>query len=392
MPRPPLQPGSAREFTRVDNEKDAKAPGYVYTSLAKDSQRAEEVQPEEEDQLSGNWASMQEYNAIVKNATAGEDIAADCWGALFFIIVNDFPDLKVNRIDAVGKARFMFSMVVFSINLFIQGMLLYCICKLLMMPGMLSAQNLYKFFTDTAFSDGELDERKFEDMTEMEKEEICGLALSQAVFVRVILFLWITNNVGELRNNYTKLKSVTDLPVLPEDLDMRLMVKDGSEGDDGGRVVCLNQGTKMMLVVFIFVPKFIISVALSFLGCMWLMSAENIGDLILNSLALAFVVSVDELIALVFFPGFYLEDLSKLGLAGQLVKNEPEVEKAIQLRSFCYSSMTLITAFLVVELAVRYQPVIPNFDTKTVENACLAFNRNQVPWCMPGQDDCFPES
>jgi len=440
MPNPNVTsaPLSAREIARqladenqaysqrTAGSHQATSRGYAYTSIPKDSQRTWEdsqrtweepetgQSPEFElnedpgswdpgdpangggDPLIGESPSMQEYREITRNATEIEDINADCWGALFFVVVSDFPDMKVGRISAVGKVRFFFSFAVFILNLFIQGILLYFICTLLMMPGILEAQNVYKYFTTRAFRNGVMDDNLFLQFSAKYKNEVCGLALSQAIFARVILFLWVTNNVGELRNNYIKMQATMGLPTLPDGLDMRLMVLDGSDAETdsehGGRVVCLNQGSKMLLLMFIFIPKVIISVLLATTGCLWLMAAENIGDLILNSLALAFVVQVDELIAQVFFPQFYLQDLARLGIASQKEVDDPEIVQVRQLKSFCFSSLTLVVTALVVEGAMRFQPVIPFFNGHEVSEACTSYIANQVPWCMPGNSSCFSES
>lgn len=394
-------PGGAREFNREEvtertdstigeTKKIDSAGGYAYTSLP--NSEVNDV-PGQNMNTRASLVPNAEYLQIVAKANCVVDIAADVWGALFFVVVCDFPAVKSRTLSAVGQSRLLFSFGVFVINLFIQGILLYFICKLLMMPGMLSAQNVYKYFTEKAFAGGLVDTILFEDMSAKEKHEVCGLALSQALFARVILFLWVTTNVGEIKNNYNILKDIVRLPDLPVGLDMSLMIHDNKETKHHEiSVVCLNRGSKMLLTTFIFIPKFIIVVFLTLMGSLWLMAAENIGDLILNSLALAFVVQVDELIAEVFFPHFYIEDLHNLELCCQEEDIDPEIEARTQVRAFGYSTILILLTVLSVELAIRFQPVIPNYNGGQVSDACLAYVNDQVPWCMPGQLDCFPES
>merc|ERR1719191_2457117 len=94
--------------------------------------------------------------------------------------------------------------------------------------------------------------------------KICGLALSQRLFVRIIIFLWMANNVEH-------------------------------------HVICLNMKGKVGLICAVYIPKLIITSILTLTGSLWLVASESISDLILNSLALAFVVKVDEIIATTFF-------------------------------------------------------------------------------------------
>lgn len=336
----------------------------------------------------GNEASMAQYREIAKNASEIENINADVWGALFFIVVNDFPDLLVGRIAPSAKARIVFSIIAFTINLFIQATLLFFICKLLMMPSMLDAQNLYKMFRREAFKDAVLQEDLFENLDLHYKENICGLALSQDVFVRVILFLWVTNNVQELRSNSSKMMTMLNLPLLPDGLDTRLMVRDD---DRGGTVVCLSSGPRTLLLWSIFIPKFFIASFLTVTGCVWLLAAENIGDLILNSLALAFVVLVDELIAQVFFPFQFLGNLDALAMGSPKESHAPDVEEWKVMQAFIGCIVLLVSTMAIVELAIRFQPVIPDYNGAEVRHACKEFISTQLPWCSPWRTDCFPE-
>merc|ERR1712070_780939 len=115
------------------------------------------------------------------------------------------------------------------------------------------------------------------------------------------------------------------MPFLPDGLDRRLMVHDDPKTAElECLIVCMTMRVKILLFVFIFVPKIVIAIFLSCVGSVWLMASENVSDLILNSLALSFVTNVDELICTVFFPPFYIRDLNNLTLACQ--KEDDDIE------------------------------------------------------------------
>jgi len=379
MPR-----SSPREFARVGEDEEAfdGAPKLSPGGEVGGYSAIEEVSPER----------MSEYNAIVESATRMENIAADCWGALFFVIVQDIPAWLSGEFDLVGKLRIGFSFVVFGLNFFIQATLLYFICTLLMMPSMLSAQDVYKDFTEKAFSNGVVNVELFDRMSEAHKADICGLALSQALFVRVIIFLWITTNVSELKDIYVKMKETVAMPLLPVGLKSSLMAFDDPETEAVEiKVVCMTNPTKALLFGLIFIPKIVIVVFLMTAGSLWLLAAEHISDLILNSLALAFVTTIDELICMVFFPPFFIEDLDNMAMGCQRLSADKDIQRAEHIKSFFYSFLVLVSTTVAVQLAILYQPVIPNYDGKDVATACFPYLQSQVPWCMPGQDNCFPE-
>lgn len=92
-----------------------------------------------------------------------------------------------------------------------------------------------------------------------DKEDICEVALAQNIFVRVILFLWITNNVKEIVITIEELMLVYSFPSLPEGLDPHLMVHDVEETKATEHyVVCANTKTKCTLCTLVYIPKLLI--------------------------------------------------------------------------------------------------------------------------------------
>lgn len=338
-----------------------------------------------------------EYAEIVRNATRPEDIPNDTWGAMVFIVVEDFPDLRAGRAVIEGKVRTFFVLFMWIGNLFIQGILLFFIAKLLMLPEIHDAQNLYKKYHEDSFAGGIFDPHLFESMSHLEKKHLCGMALSQYAFVRVIIFLWVATNMCEVRDNYRMMIASCGLPNLPDGTDTRLMVRDLHEREGGGEycVICLNWKGKLGLLLLVFIPKYFIAIILTFTGCLWLASAESIGDLILNSLALAFVTRVDELMATAFFPYKLQEDIATLSIMLPTDPDELNGDDQTNMinRTWAYvkcTSMMLVT-LLIVEVIISLQPIIPNY-ADDVATPCVAFLQQQVPWCSPWQKDCFPTS
>jgi hypothetical protein len=332
-----------------------------------------------------------EYAAIVNNASVLEDIPNDCWGGLIFTIVKDFPDLRVGRAVLEGKVRVAGLLCMFAINMFLQLYLLGIIGQLLMLPDMLEAQNLYKFFHDKVYSDQHLNPTAFEEMSHGHKGHLCQMALSQRIFVRIIVFLWVTNNVGEVRENWAKTTAVFSLPFLPEGMDTRLMVRDLPERPESDLcIVCLNMRGRMILLTLVFIPKFIIAVILTFMGVNWLMAAESAGDLILNSLSLAFVTKIDEVLAQVFFPSKLQKNIATLCIMMPPKDHDDEEEMIHAVWDYFYMAMTFVLVCLFVETSIRREIIIPNW-TDDVTEPCIAYLNSQVPWCAPWQKHCFPE-
>jgi uncharacterized membrane protein YkgB len=334
-----------------------------------------------------------EYKNITTNAGVDEDIPCDCWGALIFVIVKDLPDIYSGRAVVEGYVRTLFVFFAFALNYVIQWSLLFYIWKLLMMPGIEATQDVYRdFHADVWTDEGTFNKNAFTDMSRGRKDALCGLALSQGGFLRVFLILWVSNNVGELRDNWSKTKSTIMMPALPQGLDTRLMVRDLPQAPlTEYCVCCLNKKTKVGLLLLVWLPQFLIVVVLSLLGSVWLISAQNTADLILNSLALGFVVKVDELIAMSFFPKKMIRDIEDLCL---LLPSNPEedIDKLMWNRAWAFfqSSFVVAACMGIVEVIVHFQPVLPHYEYD-VHQACLAHINQLTPWCSYWRTDCFPK-
>jgi hypothetical protein len=324
------------------------------------------------------------------------DVAADCWGALIYIIVNDFPDLLAGRVNQEQVIRVVSTLTLFTVNMACQLMIVFFICSRLMLPGMLSAQNVYKYFHEVAFfENGNFDGDAWHAIEDRDK--ICELAVAQGLFVRVIIFLWLTTNLLEINKNVKQRQALMGLPSLPDDQETWLMVRDecGKEGDQNW-IIMLNTQSKVLLIALVYIPKRLIVLGLIFAGSCWLLATEKVSDLILNSLALAFVVEVDELIATTFFPDFFLDQLEKMYVATAIdpkrldkkgkIDNAKEGER--RSRAFRNSALVVVFSIVFVELIMRYQPILPGF-TFDVMGRCQSVQENEVPWCLPWQRDCF---
>lgn len=332
---------------------------------------------------------------LVQEAVVVNDVSSDCWGALEFVIINDIPDIFGHGTSREQKVRIFFGVMVFVLNIFIQFTLLFFIVTRLLLPAFLSTQDLYKHFHFEAFHKGSFSLERFEDhFTKGETDKICGLAIGHATITKILLFLWVSTNVGEVWKSYERFLLIYRHPPLPAGADLHQMCRDVHETETHGHqfwVICLTPGTKVLLQCLVHIPKMFIATVLGFTGSLWLLASESFGDLILNSLALAFVTSVDELIAGVFFPPCFDESVVGLQYRSKVdpKSSTEEGSEELRVRSYLINYGKLFFAFVAVQLLYTYQPVVPGFG-HDLDEPCRPFLLEQVPWCWPGSTDCFP--
>mmetsp|Transcript_69960 Transcript_69960/g.177553 ORF Transcript_69960/g.177553 Transcript_69960/m.177553 type:complete len:115 (-) Transcript_69960:516-860(-) len=92
--------------------------------------------------------------------------------------------------------------------------------------------------------------------------------------------------------------------------------------EDVALLVALSPVFRALLTLVVVVPKFLIPILLAIFGCTWLTAIESVSDLILNALAMAFIVEIDELIYDAFLPEVLKEELAELMTA---IPQEDEV-------------------------------------------------------------------
>jgi len=126
------------------------------------------------------------------------------------------------------------------------------------------------------------------------KEEICGMAISKSLFCYTILFLWTCTMLCELRTAQRILSTVYHLPSCTLASEM-LAFQDHIAFEGRCCIVGLTRWARSLLYLLVVLPKFVISCFLLHIGSRWLISG-SFSDMILNSLALGFVIEIDDLL------------------------------------------------------------------------------------------------
>lgn len=101
--------------------------------------------------------------------------------------------------------------------------------------------------------------------------------------------IWTLTVVGELKWCVEHVQWIHNLP----NKSLRRAVKKCD--DDEAEVVGLPRNMKLCLVVLV-IPRALIAVVLLWLGCRWLASTTDFGNLLANSVALEFVVGLNSML------------------------------------------------------------------------------------------------
>lgn len=163
---------------------------------------------------------------------------------------------------------------------------------------------------------------EFYTFSQEEQAAVCRIPLSQPIFFWVVLYIWSLVCICEIRKTRDLFLS---LVMNTENTDSMVHALEDEDTEPGGPFVVarLTSGMKMLIVVAVLAPRLGITTYLLWLGCRWLLATNNFGDLILNSIALEFVLSLKDVLYLAVVPRRTCLDLENTTIV-PAQKKEPE--------------------------------------------------------------------
>jgi hypothetical protein len=139
---------------------------------------------------------------------------------------------------------------------------------------------------------GYFDKSMFDSLPEDAQEEACKIPFSQPQFLSAVLLIWTLTITGELKSCLSLFsRLVRSCETAPS------MVHATEEDKDGNVVIYrLTTTVKRCIFGFIILPRAVIALFLLWLGCRWLTATNDFTDLVLNAVALEFVVLLKNLL------------------------------------------------------------------------------------------------
>lgn len=345
------------------------------------------------------------------------ELPEDAYGAAMFALIYDSPHVfgtnnneSATEVEVSAKQlnryRLAYVMAVLIINYIFQFMMLYWVSDFVVQPAVHKAQYIYATYHGRFFSmDGDFEHHVWDDADAewdiLYKKELCHMVFSKFYFLWVILMLWLIIMVIEFRSNAKLLLDVFKVPSCPG-THPELMLRNiggGLEDEDAKLlVVGLTPGVRIFIVVVILIPKFIIGFWLTIMGMCWLTVTDSFSDLILNSLALEFVICIDDHLFEALLPESYRDDMKNVVLhipEKQLNEEEKVREDWLDWRS---SSLYFIFFVGFSFTYLKYLQILPlvgvlPFFRHDLADACEPFlAEHKKRFCLGGlhAQACFP--
>lgn len=225
----------------------------------------------------------------------------------------------------------------------------------------------------TKLDDGQLrgkpefwNQNNFDSLDAAVKDAMCQVPLSQPSFFISILLVWTLVCFAELRHSFDIAGSL--IWSTPTIASMKNSIEETEElGDEGVIVVGLTLPIKILAIVFVVVPRFIVSGILLWLGCRWLTGTFGFSDVLQNAVALEFVLLLKDIFYDTITPAH-----NKKETVNTLIKPFSDQEgpsASIFLGAFTWGVLAIIW---VVGYIVYFQQVLPDYQWD-VHDACVSY-------------------
>mmetsp|Transcript_65875 Transcript_65875/g.121428 ORF Transcript_65875/g.121428 Transcript_65875/m.121428 type:complete len:373 (-) Transcript_65875:108-1226(-) len=330
-------------------------------------------------------------------AVTTKDLEASCWGVTTLSLIR-ISSLKWTPSLMV---KIFYSLVITIINAWLQFTTLWYVNRYIVGDSVHSTQSNYRQFhaevwnTDETFND-----EKWKVWTGPYME-LCNLAMSKMSFTVVILFMWSGRMVQEVRDIIGLVQDLCRVVSLPKGAVYgdAMQVEDGEDGKQYS-VVAMGCCTRLAIFGLVIIPKCIICVILLLIGSRWLVATESYADLILNALALEFVIGTDELVYEAFSPNMLKKavESTKFCQLRPADEDKEEEDEDNFIHVFCAYGRSLgmmAGCLLWVWLYMQYfQQVIPGYPHDIAPHCEGWFDKHYDPICPFGASDpmetCFP--
>lgn len=304
----------------------------------------------------------------------GEDIYDVFIGCLLY----DLARYGLNKSRGRGNCRRFFRafavFLVMLLNMGVQVYIIFHVQRFVSSWAVGEARSAYSDYEEHMYSSSHLNKNgmhrgnagaflpaNFATLSDEEKKVVCQTPLSQPAFLMVMLGVWTLNNFGELKLSFLQGYRVLRLPTSGRGLSA-----DAEATEDGVQINGVSMGMKILTLVCVTIPRILVTVVLLWLGCRWLTATQSFADVILNALALGFLVDLNSLLYRTVMPRRDLVDAQKTCVA----KNE-KLEPSI----WAYSAdlVWFVLAVVWVWLYVFHLQMVLNEYNYDVASVCNPF-------------------
>lgn len=321
------------------------------------------------------------------------DIDMDVYGATIFSVIYDLSELfggedQDNLGVGLHLLRLSFVLLLLASNFSLQVGMCYYIYTYVVLTNVHSAEDVYQKYHNECFVDGQFNATRWKHWEW--KAELCGIGFANFGFMFAVLSLWWLTMLNEFRKNERLITTLSTVQSTTKAAEMVHL------GDDGVvRFKKISYEIRYGLYSILVVPKLCIAVGLLLIGTTWLTSTLNYAELILNAIALEFVIQVDEMLFSAMLPSFICARIANTKfwkpseeLSQMQRKDHFQVHYTLSY-IYLFGVALLVYLFLSYGQSLPYIGVFPGFENDLACHEYLHAITRRV--CKYGFE-CFPRA
>jgi len=127
------------------------------------------------------------------------------------------------------------------------------------------------------------------------KGDLCIIPFSQPAYLAIILFVWSLSVIGELKSCLTLFRWIKNVET-HEIFDDNTIDHRQADGQEIHVIVGLPMYMKALLGILVVLPRFVCTLLVFWLGCRWLAATLDFSEVLINAIALEFVITLNGLL------------------------------------------------------------------------------------------------
>lgn len=228
---------------------------------------------------------------------------------------------------------------------------------------------------------GYFNESLFDTLSDDDMESVCCISFSQPWFSGVVLLIWTVCCLSDIRrcsHLFSSLINHTDLCRSMEDAFDISYTGDGNQQDCRYLVARLTITAKLYIIWLVLLPRFLITCFLLWVGCRLLVATMDFSDLILNAVALEFVMMLKDMIYLALVPRRSKTDLTRTQIlpAKRNQANEDTVSDFAPAFFWGALSVLWVLLYMGTPYTPGFQQVLGHYQWD-IRHACTAYVKSR---------------
>jgi hypothetical protein len=236
-----------------------------------------------------------------------DELPADIFGMTVCALVRDVHFLEVEARSKHRIIRLSIVLTLLVVTIGLQAFLLIEVKRFVTPPPIYQIREAYSNYEQHMYVETTINSHghyrgvsgfnasRFELLSEEDKEASCSIPLSRPYFFGTVLFLWSVCSFTDLKSTMDLAKSVIWQPETCSNmLDSLKCV--GERGSKQYLIQALPLRLKFFLFILAVLPRFLITSRVLYLGSRWLLATTDFGELVLNAVALEFVLLIRKML------------------------------------------------------------------------------------------------